>query len=85
MHTLDCSLPGFSVHEIFQARIVKWIAISSSRESSQPKVWAQVSHITGRFFTLTHQGSLFLTVSHKVPHEETEVQSWSDAPRPTKL
>ena len=27
---VDCSLPGFSVHEIFQARGLEWIAISFS-------------------------------------------------------
>ena len=31
---VDCSLPGFSVHEIFQARILEWVAISYSRGSS---------------------------------------------------
>ena len=34
---MDCSLPGSSVHGIFQARILERIAISYSRESSQPK------------------------------------------------
>ena len=33
---MDCSPPGSSVHGIFQARILEWIAISFSRESSQP-------------------------------------------------
>ena len=32
-----CSLPGFSVHGISQARILEWVAISSSRGSSQPR------------------------------------------------
>ena len=31
-----CSLPGSYVHGIFQARILEWVAISSSRGSSQP-------------------------------------------------
>ena len=31
---MDCSPPGFSVHGISQARILGWIAISSSRGSS---------------------------------------------------
>ena len=31
----DCSLPGSSVHEILQARILEWVAISFSRGSSQ--------------------------------------------------
>ena len=34
---MDCSLPGFSVHGILQARILEWIAIPSSRGSSQPR------------------------------------------------
>ena len=29
---MDCSLPGSSVHRIFQARILEWVAISSSRD-----------------------------------------------------
>jgi len=31
---MDCSLPGFSVHRIFQARVPEWVAISFSRGSS---------------------------------------------------
>ena len=27
---MDCSLPGFSVHGIFQARVLEWVAISFS-------------------------------------------------------
>ena len=34
---LDCSPPGSSVNGILQARILKWVAISLSRESSQPR------------------------------------------------
>ena len=34
---MDCSPPGSSVHGIIQARILEWVAISSSRGSSQPK------------------------------------------------
>ena len=35
---MDCSSPGSSVHEIFQAMILEWVAISFSRGSSQPRV-----------------------------------------------
>ena len=35
--TVACSQPGFSIHGIFQARILEWVAISSSRGSSQPR------------------------------------------------
>ena len=34
---LDCSPQSSSVHGIFQARILEWVAISSSRGSSQPR------------------------------------------------
>ena len=39
------SPPGLSVQGIFQARILKWIAISVSRGSSQPRYWTRVSCI----------------------------------------
>ena len=34
---MDCSLSGSSVHGILHARILEGVAISSSRESSQPR------------------------------------------------
>ena len=40
---MDCSLPGSSVHEISQARILEWVAISFSRGSSQPRDQVQIS------------------------------------------
>ena len=34
---MDCSPPGSSVHGILQARIMEWVAMSSSREISGPR------------------------------------------------
>ena len=34
---VDCSLLGFSIHRILQARIQEWVTISFSRVSSQPR------------------------------------------------
>ena len=34
---IDCSLPGSSIHGIFQVRILEWVAIAFSRRSSQPR------------------------------------------------
>ena len=48
---MGCSLPGSSVHGIFQARILEWVAISFSRGSSWPRDWTRVSCIAGRRFT----------------------------------
>jgi len=47
-----CSPPGSSVHEILQARILEWVAVSFCRGSSWPRDWARVSHVPGRFFTI---------------------------------
>ena len=35
--SMDCSLPGSSIHGIFQARILEWVAISLCRGSSWPR------------------------------------------------
>ena len=37
---------------ILQAQILEWVAMPSSRGSSQPRDRTQVSHIAGRFFTI---------------------------------
>ena len=42
---MDCSLPRSSVHEIFQARILGWVAVPSSRGSSRPRDQTWVSYI----------------------------------------
>ena len=49
---LGYSLSGFSVHGIFQARILEWVAIPFSRGSSQPRDQTQVSCISGECFTI---------------------------------
>ena len=51
---LDYSWLGSSVHGIFQARILEWVAVSSSRGSFWPRDWTCVScdsWIAGGFFT----------------------------------
>ena len=49
---MDYSLPGSSVHGIFQTRILERVAISFSRRSSRLRDWTQVSCIVGRCFTV---------------------------------
>ena len=49
---MDCSPPGSSVPGILQARTLEWVAMPSSRGSSQPGDRSQVSHNPGRFFTV---------------------------------
>ena len=57
---VDCSPPGSSVHGILQARILEWVAISSSRGSFQPRDQTCISHascIADRFFTTEPWGT----------------------------
>ena len=54
---MDHNLPGSSVHRIFQARVLEWVAISFSRGSSWPSDQTRVSHTAGRHYRLSHQGS----------------------------
>ena len=43
---MDCSLPSLSVHVILQARILKWVTISFSRGSSQPRDQTGICYIS---------------------------------------
>ena len=58
---MDFSLPGSSVHGIFQARVLEWVAISFSRGSSQPRDRTQVFSIAGRqtLYPLSHQAATY--------------------------
>ena len=58
----DCSLPGFSVHGIFQARVLGWVAFSFSRGPSQSN--PGLLHYRQMLYRLSHQGSLCLAESY---------------------
>ena len=49
---MDYSLPGAAVHGILQARILEWVAVPFTRESSQTRDQTLVSCTEGRFFIL---------------------------------
>ena len=55
---VDCSPPGSSAHGIFQARILEWVAISSSKGSFRPR---DCLHWQADSLVLSHLGS------HTVP------------------
>ena len=56
---VDCSLPGFSAHGIFQARILEWVAISSSRDLPDPATPVSPALADG-FFTTEPPGKPIL-------------------------
>ena len=64
---MEWSPPGSSVHGIFQARILEWVAVSFSRGSSQPRDQTCVSS-TGRWILshwATREAHILLTLSVK--------------------
>ena len=57
---MDCSLPGSVmelIHEILQARVLEWVAITFSRGSSQPRGWTHACWVSDSL-PLSHLGSL---------------------------
>ena len=54
---MDCSPPGFSVYGILQARILGWVAMPSSRGSSQLGLNPDLPHCRQVLYLLSHQGS----------------------------
>ena len=71
---MDYSLPGSSVHAIFQARILEWVAISFSKGSSRPRDQTHGSCgscTAGRFFAAEPPGKH--RQSPKIKKEEPNV------------
>ena len=78
----DYSLPGSSVHGIFQAMILEWVAICYSRGSSWPRDWAPDSCLSciGRpilYHCITWEGG-----TEKVSNGSTRTKgnSWLQCP-----
>ena len=73
-----------TVHWIFQARILEWVAISFSRSSSQPRHQSQVSHDLGRRFTVWATGEMrnesqeaeLVTAESKDREEQEGTPNW---------
>ena len=66
-HPMDCSLPGSSVHGIFHARMLEWVAMPASRGSSWPGDWTRVSYastLAGGFFTISATWE-----AHRLPYD----------------
>ena len=59
--SMDCNLPGSSVHGVLQARILEWVVMPSSRGSSPPRDWTHsLLHFRWILYPLRHFGSPFL-------------------------
>ena len=67
---MHCSPPGSSVYGILQARTLEWVAMPSSKGSSRPRNWTQVSCFAGRFCS---DWATRETPSLSLPNQKTEV------------
>ena len=63
---MDCIAYHAPPLEIFQARVLEWVAIPFSRGSSQPRDWTRVFRIVGWCFTMWATREVW--VSHNVTH-----------------
>ena len=73
--TIDFRLPGSSVHEILQARILKWVAIHFSRGSSQPRDQIHIC-IVGRFFVVWDARKALVFQYSTLKSIEVQYNSW---------
>ena len=75
----DYSSPGSSVHGMFQARILEWVSISSSRGSSRPRDRTHISCISciGRWvlYEWATQGALTGIFSAKKQNKRPQKES----------
>ena len=69
--TTDYSPPGSSVHRILQARVLEWVAISSSRGSSRPRDQTCVSCIS-----CTGRQILYHCATWETPPSCTQTKNW---------
>jgi len=75
----DCSLSGFSVHGILQARILEGIAIPFSRGTSPPGNRTLIFCIPGRFLTVWATGKSLCQIhtSQEKPHNCPHFHPWT--------
>ena len=84
---MDCNLSGSSVHGIFQAIALEWIAISFSSRSSRPRDRTQVyPHCRQTLYRLSHQGSpLRYTSKHQLSKKGHLAHCLNSCPREAEL
>ena len=77
---VDSRMPGSSLHGISQARILEWVAISSSKESSQPREWNNCIGV-GFFTTWATSEAPVIHLSRSETGSEIQLQKENYEPR----
>ena len=76
---MDCSLPGSSVHEISQARILEWVAISSSGSLPSLGIKPTSPELAGRFFTTIPSGKFPMSTLLSPKSKQNTIDSINSA------
>ena len=78
--SMDCSLPGSSVHEIFQARVLEWVAIAFSEFITSDQI-RSVAQSCPTFCDPMNRSTPGLPVHHQLPEfTQTHIHRVSDDP-----
>ena len=75
---IDCSLPGSSIHGIFQARVLEWVAISFSGGSSWPRNRTWVSRTVGRYFNVWATRVMLLSFMKREKWGTRQFRHWQN-------
>ena len=67
---MDCSLPGSSIHGIFQARVLEWGAITFSRQTFVGKVMSLLFNMLSRLVMEKAMAPHSSTLAWKIPWTE---------------
>ena len=88
-NAIDYSLPGSSVHGIFQARILEWVAISSSGDLPGPGTKPASPALAGGYFSTESLGKLPIGQIRPLPEDKPkeaahtgqppQAQSWAES------
>ena len=66
---------------ILQARKLEWVAMPSSRGSSQPRDQTQVTHNAGGFFTMWATQEAWRAAVHGAAKSQTQLSNWTELTR----
>ena len=81
---MDCSLPGFSIHGIFQARVLEWVAIAFSHHCLSSVQFISVAQSCPTLCNPMNRSTPGLPVHHQLPEfTQTHVHRVGDAIQPS--
>ena len=77
---MDCSLPGSSIHGIFQARILEWVAISFSRYADDTTIMAESEEELKSLLIRVKEESEKAGLKLNIKKKKKKLRSWHLVP-----